>query len=192
MTSRERWTVYPLLVLAIGLGVRDKVWPARLMRVRTLAVDSLRAKEVGIATRIVCREVEAHQIHTAKLDALGIRLVASDGAIRASLVGELAQGGQLLLYNPEGQPVLSAGAEAETHSGILQISSPEGKPVVQLRSAAGHGVVHAINRDASAICTLTSEAETAGLFLELPRVQKVLPLRTVVIPSEASSTKAKP
>lgn len=45
MTSRERWTVYPLLLLAIGLGMLDKIAPSSVtefdtVRCRRLAVIS--------------------------------------------------------------------------------------------------------------------------------------------------------
>lgn len=41
MSSRERWTVYPLLFFALGLGLRDKMIPATSAEYRTLACGEL-------------------------------------------------------------------------------------------------------------------------------------------------------
>ncbi|HOM16186.1 MAG TPA: hypothetical protein PK777_01045 [Thermoguttaceae bacterium] len=192
MTVRERWTVYPLLILALGIAVRDKFWPANLLRVRTLAVDTLQAKEAAVTVRLVCTEMKAQGIQTGQLETLGLTLVAPDGVVRGSLLGQLAHGGQLVLYNREGKPVLLAGVEPASNTGIVEITSPDGPPLVQLRSAAGHGVVNTIDHDGTIVCSLGSDGQNAGLFLELPRLQKVLPLRTVPLPPEAAQRKAKP
>ncbi|MCS7304692.1 MAG: hypothetical protein NZ602_06245 [Thermoguttaceae bacterium] len=192
MTSRERWTVYPLILLAVGIGVRDKFWPASLVRARSLAVDTLQVHQAAVAAKLMVPELKANHIQGTLLETTQLCLVASDGAMRASLLGELTNGGQIVLYNRQGKPVLVAGVEPSTQTGILEIVSLEGKPLVQLRSAAGHGVVNAVDRTGSTVCVLGSDGQTAGLFLELPRAQKVLPLRTVPIPPDAITPQKTP
>ena len=49
MTSRERWTVYPLLFLALGLAVRSIAVPQG--EFGAARVDSLES------TRLVCKEI---------------------------------------------------------------------------------------------------------------------------------------
>jgi len=202
MTSRERWTVYPLILLALGVAVRDKFWPASMVRARSLVVESLQAKEVAIPGRLVCVEASAQKMTSAELkaqqvladhmQAVGMTLAGPDGVVRACLLAELAHGGQLVLYNREGKPVLLLGVEPASGGGILEITSVEGNPLVQLRSVAGNGVVSAINREGTAACVLGSDGQTAGLFLELPKAQKVLPLRTAPTPPSPSGEKTKP
>ncbi len=192
MTSRERWTVYPLLILALGIAVRDKFWPASLMRARSLAVETLQVEQAAVAAQLIVPKLKANRIQGALLETNDLSIMASDGTVRASLSGQFVHGGHLILYNRQGKPVLVASVEPASDTGILEILSGEGNPLVQLRSAAGHGVVNAVDRDGSAVCVLGSDGQTAGLFLELPRTKKVLPLRTVPIPPEAAPPKAKP
>jgi hypothetical protein len=53
MTTRERWIVYPLLFLTLGLALRDKVIPP--MQTRSFAVTS---REVYTNT-LRCGEIKA-------------------------------------------------------------------------------------------------------------------------------------
>lgn len=192
MTVRERWTVYPLIFLALGVAVRDKFWPPSLLRARSLAVETLRVQRMAVAEQLVSSQLKVERMEGVQLQTGELLLVSSDGKLRAHLLAQLSQGGQLVLYNHQGKPVLLAGVEPASASGILEIVSPEGKPLVELRSAGGHGVVNAIDQNGVVVCVLGSDGQTAGLFLELPQVQKVLPLRTVPIPSEAFQPKQKP
>jgi hypothetical protein len=192
MTIRERWTVYPLIILALGIAVRDKIWPATLLRAHSLAVDTLQVHQIAVAAQLATPQLKADRIQGGIVETTELSLVASDGTIRGGLLGQLAQGGQLVLYNRQGKPVLLAGVEPNEQTGILEIVSPEGRPLVQLRSAGGHGAVHAIDREGAVVCAVGSDGQTAGLFLVLPQIQKVLPLRTIPIPAEATRLKGKP
>ncbi|MCE5303967.1 MAG: hypothetical protein LLF97_12795 [Planctomycetaceae bacterium] len=41
MSTRERWIVYPLLFFAIGIALRDKILPQRVVRAREVFCDRL-------------------------------------------------------------------------------------------------------------------------------------------------------
>jgi hypothetical protein len=53
MSSRERWIVYPLLFLTLGIAIRDKFLPAK-----RLMVMNLMAGEV-VSPRIHCHELDS-------------------------------------------------------------------------------------------------------------------------------------
>jgi len=75
MTSRERWILYPLLFLTLGIALRDKVLP----RTVPLAADT-----------IICNHLEAGDAKCSQLqltkhggrDAIRLETVSGDGKIR--------------------------------------------------------------------------------------------------------------
>ena len=74
MSSRERWTVYPLLFLAIGLAVRAGALPAE--RFATLAAGAVEAEQ------IICREIVVTATDDpADVIAVGTRPKSRDGVV---------------------------------------------------------------------------------------------------------------
>jgi len=51
MSTRERWVVYPLLFLALGIAMRDKVLPPKTLRAGSVVCD-----------RVACNRVESRAL----------------------------------------------------------------------------------------------------------------------------------
>jgi len=85
MSQRERWVVYPLLFLALGLALRDKLVPSRL---KAWSLD---------AAIVRCDQLEV-------LDGEG------NPRVRLGVVG---RGGQVELDTPEGQTTLVLGTDGD-------------------------------------------------------------------------------
>jgi hypothetical protein len=115
MSSRERWTVYPLLFLAIGLAVRAAaVPPAEFAAAR---VDSLQA------TRMVCRELIVN---------------ADDGTILVH-VGRVVGGGggRIEVKDQRGIDAVALGTGPGDREGVIEFFDGEGERAGRLAADAG-------------------------------------------------------
>ena len=113
MSSRERWTVYPLLFLAIGLAVRSAaVPPAEFAAAR---VDSLQA------TRMVCRELIVN---------------ADDGTILVH-IGRVVGGGggRIEVKDRAGIESVSLGTRPDDRDGVVEFYDAQGNPAGRLDAA---------------------------------------------------------
>ena len=106
MTSRERWTVYPLLFLAIGLAIRAAVVPPE--RFEAAQVDGLQA------TRLVCREI----------------VVESDDGTVLIHMGRVVGvgGGRIEIKDEHGVDSIAIGTRPANRNGAVECYDNEGKP----------------------------------------------------------------
>jgi len=103
MTSRERWTVYPLLFLAIGLAMRAAMIPPP-----DLEVDSL---EAG---RIVCGEI----------------VVTADDGTKLVHIGRVkgGGGGRIEIADRTGAEAVAIGTGPESRDGSIEFFDADGNP----------------------------------------------------------------
>ncbi len=103
MTSRERWTVYPLLLLAIGLAVRAAGVPEP-----ELVTDTLTAAQIR------CRE---------------LRVEAEDGTVLIHM-GRVVNGGggRIEIKDANGTDTISIGTTPGDREGRVDFFDAEGRP----------------------------------------------------------------
>jgi len=106
MTSRERWTIYPLLFLALGLAVRAVTVPQG--EFAAARVDDLRT------TRLVCREIIVE---------------GDDGEILVH-VGRVvgAGGGRIEIKDKDGIDAIAVGTRPEGRAAAVEFFDTEGRP----------------------------------------------------------------
>jgi len=110
MSSRERWTVYPLLFLAIGLAVRAvAVSEGQMEAARFDAVE---------ADTVVCRE---------------LRLTAADDTVLVH-VGRVVGGGggRIEIKDAAGVDAIAIGTEPASRGGIVEFFDADGRSAGQL------------------------------------------------------------
>ena len=119
MSTRERWIVYPLLFMTLGIAMRDKVIPPVQLgsvglqfQAGEIATQRLRCGELQVG-RVVCDRLQSNQseCHT------------------------------LLVNGPNGRPVVIAGADANTHAGTIETFTASGVPQVRLLSTNTGGAI---------------------------------------------------
>jgi hypothetical protein len=138
MSTRERWIVYPLLFMTLGITLRDKVIPpAHLgnlgMQFEAGAITTHRIRcnelqvgeEAGAITipRIRCNELQVGEV-------VCDRLESKQSVCRT-----------LLVNGPNGRPVVIAGADTKTRAGIVETFTASGIPQVRLLSTDTGGMV---------------------------------------------------
>ncbi|MFM8891828.1 MAG: hypothetical protein ACKOTB_09460 [Planctomycetia bacterium] len=114
MTTRERWTVYPLLFLSLGLAMRAIVVPQ----------GEFDAARVGAleATRLVCKELV---------------LENDDGAILVHMgrvVG--GGGGRIEIKDREGVDAIAVGTPPDGRDGKVEFFDAHGEPAGSLTAPA--------------------------------------------------------
>jgi hypothetical protein len=136
MSSRERWIVYPLLFLTLGIALRDKIIPAHRLQIDEIAAAQIRCnqmlveQEVG-AKKVNCVQLQAEQAVCSRLQ------VAAGIVVRSILCGELAVGGS------NGRPTVVLATDPKTKGGVVETVSSAGVPLVRLEPADSGGVVRA-------------------------------------------------
>jgi len=122
MSTRERWIVYPLLFLTLGITMRlalhDKISPP----------TSLQIEEI-VAGQIHCNKLLADQGVVAKQ-------VQTDGIIAGGV-----QCGGLQVVGPNGRPTVLVVTDPKTKGGLITTLSPAGAPLVLLQPTDSGGVV---------------------------------------------------
>jgi hypothetical protein len=109
MTSRERWTVYPLLFLAIGLAVRSAI----------VADEDRAARDDGLETgQLVCRE---------------LIVTGTDGSVLVHLgrvVG--GGGGRIEIKDAAGVDAIAIGTRPDRRDGAVEFFDAKGEPAGSL------------------------------------------------------------
>ncbi len=102
MSPRERWTVYPLLFLAIGLAVRSVAVPPERLQVEELE-----------AVRIVCGEI----------------VVSVDDETKLVHIGRMkgGGGGRVEISDREGHVAVAIGTPADGREGTIEFFDAEGE-----------------------------------------------------------------
>jgi hypothetical protein len=113
MSTKERWTVYPLLLLAIGLALRGQLVPqGEGPGKATLSADAVVCRELAIVG-------ESGQI------------VVHAGRVKGG------GGGRIEIRDGEGVDTLAVGTTAESRDGAVEFFNEQGQLIGRLGPAAG-------------------------------------------------------
>jgi hypothetical protein len=178
MSDRERWIVYPLLFLTLGIAIRNQFLPTRMF-----GAMSLRAGEMS-SQKIVCKEIVAEQ---AKFDQVECGQMQMDEALAKHIrVVGLAECVQLkagetecqamLIVNQEGKPVVMAVADKNTQAGAIQTMGSNGVPQVQIRATNTGGLVTTIGHNGKILVAMGHEGDNFGVFAQYPQAGPPFPL----------------
>jgi len=110
MSSRERWTVYPLLFLALGLAVRAIAVPQG-------EFDAARVGDLE-STRLVCKEIVIENDDGTILVHMG-RVVGGGG-------------GRIEIKDQKGVDTIAVGTQHKDREGIVEFFDAKGEPAGQL------------------------------------------------------------
>ncbi len=108
MTTAERWTVYPLLLLAIGLAARGQLGlEAGGADRRTISADALVCRELA-----VLGETDAIIIHAGRVEGGG--------------------GGRIEIRDAEGRDAMAMGTGADSRAGAVEFFDEQARLIGRL------------------------------------------------------------
>jgi hypothetical protein len=124
MSTRERWIVYPLLFLTLGIAIRDKFLPPRILRVQNLLAYEAIAAPIMQSGNIKSNLCECRDFTV--FDPSGRPVVKA-------AAGSNPEGGIFGTFSPDGKALIKlvateAGGAILTfgHSGQFSVVSPLG------------------------------------------------------------------
>jgi hypothetical protein len=113
MSTKERWTVYPLLLLAIGLALRGQLVPPETApEDATLSADTVVCRELAILG-----EADTIIVHAGRVKGGG--------------------GGRIEIRDATGVDALAVGTTADSRDGAVEFFDGQGRRIGRLGSAAG-------------------------------------------------------
>jgi len=138
MTTRDRWTVYPLLFLALGAALRNKITSTidvESVASRRMEATQLQAAQVT-AKSVLCEDLQINdkegkprvRLGTTRASAAGIEIYGRDGKMVAVLtVDPETDLAKLRFQTPDGarQLVIGSGSEGGTMTPIDAVPLPE-------------------------------------------------------------------
>ncbi len=153
MSTRERWIVYPLLFLTLGIALRDKVNPPRQIRCEQLQVEKMicgeaEIEQTGRIRQMLCNEAEVAQ--TARIRQVLCDRVESGQSVCRSL----------LVNGSNGRPVVAAGMDPRSHNGLVEVLAGG-------QSTEGGGMVTAVDHTGKAVI-MGYLGKDFGVFAHLP------------------------
>jgi len=132
MSQRERWTVYPLLFMALILGLRDFM---PLFRPAEISYDRVRCNE------LVAREIRppstAPDELSVRCNEVKIIGPTPDGKHKRQYIqlGRNVDGaGEITVYGPGGKPIGQLSLDDSGLTGELQVSTIDGRLSQRLRA----------------------------------------------------------
>lgn len=154
MTTRDRWTVYPLLFLALGAALRSKI--TSTIDVESLASRRMEATQFQAAQvtakSILCDDLQINdkdgkprvRLGTTRANTAGIEIYGRDGKILAVLtVDPETNLARLRLQTADGARQVVIGSDND--GGIVETQSKTGQPRVLIHSTSSGGVVTTID-----------------------------------------------
>jgi hypothetical protein len=117
MTDRERWTVYPLIFLTLGIALRSKI--TQSLDVKDIDCETLRCSELLLGKMLRCGQ---------------LRVETPDGKVcvlAAAVPDDGGPSGELLINGPNGKPQL--GIRGTSQGGFVESRGTDGRPQVVIR-----------------------------------------------------------
>ena len=153
MSERERWIVYPLLFLTMGIALRDKM-------IRPID-DEVRCRRLVV--------YDQNHRRVAEIAPMEVSVHGSDEVLHA---------GALRLLDPFGLEFVNVDFEGLNVTGSIDVFGPVNKPVVHIGASGtgGGGVVQVFHRRGDWSLALGQWDDFAGLLVQAlgSQMQRVL------------------
>lgn len=137
MTTRERWIIYPLLFLAIGLALRSGL----------ILQEMEKRESAGGATRVV----EANVVKCNSFECQGMNV----GAITCKA---------LQVSGRNGTPIVALGPDTTTGAGLIETRKADGKIQSLILSEKAGASINLFSADTTNVVELSTDGETIKLI----------------------------
>jgi hypothetical protein len=172
MSNRERWIIYPLLFMALGLALKPNLTVADRLKCRTLICEEIDANRSNVA-ELNCREATLGELNGTLSRFANVEIVGPDGNPRIRMgTGVVVApndkqrlaGGLIEIYNANHKKLVDLGSTGDGQSGFVATLAADGSPRSRLGSAGG-GAILALHDDQRKLeLILGHQAAVSGLF----------------------------
>jgi hypothetical protein len=166
MTTRERWIVYPLLFLALGIALRNQFLPTKKFGAMDLKAADLTAQTIHCNNIEIMQEGKCQNLEFGS--AQGKRLSTGYAESIQSKTGE-ADFQKITVSDDKEKPVILMGTDPTLKAGKIITMTASGAPQVILGSNTVGGTLSAIGHLGRLQLMLGHEEKVSGLFGLLPQ-----------------------
>jgi hypothetical protein len=171
MSTRERWIVYPLLFLTLGMALREHYgWmldPPSQIAAREIHCERL---QIG---QMICGQAQVGQIHCDQAEIAQTARVRQMVCDRVESIQSVCR--SLFVNGSNGRPVVAAIMDPRNHNGLVEILSANRAPLVQLQSTEGGGMVTTIDQTGKTVL-MGCLGKNFGVFVHMPGTGLIIPL----------------
>ena len=165
MSTRERWIVYPLLFLTLGIAMRNQFLPTKRMGAVDFMAGELSAQTIHCNNLEVMQDGKCNNLQFAS--ARGDRLITGYSQSVQSKSAE-AEFQKLAVSDEQGKPVIIMLEDPNTKSGAIQTMNINGAPQVQIHSNDTGGIITAIGHLGQVLVAMGHEGQAFGVFAQFP------------------------
>ncbi len=179
MSDRERWIVYPLLFLTLGIALRNQFLPTRRFGALDLKAGELTAQKILCNDLVIYQKGECSQLQCNQFqfdEAFGKHISIAGLAECVGLKAGEAECRRVVVVDAEGRPVVLAGADKNTQAGVIQTMNANGMPLVQIRSTGTGGAVTTVGLGGKVLVEMGNEGQNFGVFAQFPQIGRTIPL----------------
>ena len=172
MSTRERWIVYPLLFLTLGIAMRNQFIPTNIfkamdlrandIKANALTAETIRCNNLELMGKVSCSEIEFKR-------ALGDQMIVNGFLKSLQFRSAEAEFGKLAVTDEQGKPVIVMLEDPNTKSGAIQTMNANGAPQVQIHSNDSGGIVTAIGHLGQVLVAMGHEGKVFGVFGQYPQ-----------------------
>jgi hypothetical protein len=176
MSTRERWIVYPLLFLTLGIAMRNQFLPTKMLG----AVD-FRAGELNAQT-IRCNNLEVAQDALVHNNAVVLQELqfqrASGNALRTDYAesrvsrNRETEAKKIVVSDDRDKPVILMVADPNAKAGLIQTMTAGGALQIQIRTNETGGIVTAVGQSGQALVGMGFEGDAFGVFAQTSQSSK--------------------
>jgi hypothetical protein len=165
MSTRERWIIYPLLFLTLGIAMRNQFLPTKRMGAVDLMAGELTAQTIH------CNNLEVKQDQSCANLTFG---TAQGNRLEAGLVhSQIARSAQaesfeLKIIDKKENPIIILLEDPKTKSGTILTLRDNGSPQVQILSNDAGGLVTAFGHTGQV--AMGHEGQVFGVFGQFSQV----------------------
>ena len=163
MSTRERWIVYPLLFLTLGIAMRNQFLPTKRMGAVDFMAGELSAQTIRCDNLVVMQDQKCNNLQFSS--AHGDRLISNYVQSTQSRTGE-AEFRQLAVTDEQTKPLIIMQENQNTKSGVIQTMTADGAPQVLIHSNGNSGVVAAIGHLGQVVVEMGHEGNAYGVFAQ--------------------------
>lgn len=162
MTERDRWIIYPLLFLAIGLSLYARFFPANRLRARSMQCDEISCRHVRI---LGASGREEASLNERGLLAHGVRVTAPGGEQRIILSTLPPDVGRVEVLGAKGEPLVVLGSDPDSKVGEVALFGEQELPVAVLTAERGGGSLATFTDGGTRLVYVTHNNEGAGTIV---------------------------
>jgi hypothetical protein len=173
MSTRERWIVYPLLFLTLGIALRANYERATQFQANEIAAREIHCEKLQVG-QMICDQSQFGQIRCDQAEVTQTARVRQMICDQVESIQSVCR--SLFVNGSNGRPVVAAMMDPRNHNGLVEILSANRSPLIQLQStAAGGGMVSASDHTGKAVL-MGCIGENFGVFAHMPGTGLIIPL----------------